>query len=83
MLRRRHVVILLNPYSYLFSQAYKTSWGLKCPGNMRGKLLNKLADLIEANAEEFSALEALDVGEYIPLLQFDIIWVNVTIIYDC
>jgi hypothetical protein len=26
--------------------------------------LNKLADLLEANAEEFTALESLDVGEY-------------------
>jgi acyl-CoA reductase-like NAD-dependent aldehyde dehydrogenase len=31
---------------------------------MRGKLLSKLADLVEANAEEFAALETLDVGEY-------------------
>jgi acyl-CoA reductase-like NAD-dependent aldehyde dehydrogenase len=30
---------------------------------MRGKLLNKLADLMEAKAEEFAALESLDVGE--------------------
>jgi hypothetical protein len=44
-------------------QAYKTSWGLKCPGTMRGKLLGKLADLVEANLEEFAALESLDVGE--------------------
>jgi acyl-CoA reductase-like NAD-dependent aldehyde dehydrogenase len=32
------------------------------PGVVRGKLLNKLADLIEENAAEFAALEALDVG---------------------
>nr|ALG75773.1 aldehyde dehydrogenase 3 [Tricholoma vaccinum] len=44
-------------------KAYKTSWGLKCPGSVRGKLLNKIADLIEANADEFTALEALDVGK--------------------
>ena len=31
---------------------------------MRGKLLSKLADLVEANAEEFAALEALDVGRH-------------------
>jgi acyl-CoA reductase-like NAD-dependent aldehyde dehydrogenase len=46
-------------------KAYKTSWGLKCPGSVRGKLLNKLADLIEANIDEFAALEALDVGELV------------------
>ncbi|KAG5645864.1 hypothetical protein DXG03_005206 [Asterophora parasitica] len=44
-------------------KAYKTSWGLKCPGTVRGKLLNKLADLIEANIDEFAALESLDVGK--------------------
>jgi acyl-CoA reductase-like NAD-dependent aldehyde dehydrogenase len=48
----------------LVLQAYKTSWGLKCPGVTRGKLLNKLADLLEANTEELAALESLDVGEY-------------------
>jgi aldehyde dehydrogenase (NAD+) len=44
-------------------KAYKTSWGLKVPGAVRGKMLNKLADLIEQNADEFTALESLDVGE--------------------
>lgn len=29
---------------------------------MRGKLLNNLANLIEAQIDEFAALEALDVG---------------------
>lgn len=29
---------------------------------IRGKLLNKLADLLEAHTEEFAALEALNVG---------------------
>jgi aldehyde dehydrogenase (NAD+) len=45
------------------AQAYKTTWGLKCPGNVQGSLLNKIADLVEANKDEFAALEALDVGE--------------------
>jgi aldehyde dehydrogenase (NAD+) len=44
-------------------QAYKTSWGLKCPGAVRGRLLNKLADLLEKHTDEFAALEALDVGK--------------------
>jgi len=43
-------------------KAYKERWGLKVPGAERGKILNKLADLIEANADELAALEALDVG---------------------
>ena len=45
-------------------QAYKTSWGLKCPGVMRGRLLSKLADLLEENMNEFNALESLNVGEW-------------------
>lgn len=43
-------------------QAFKTTWGLHCPGSARGKLLAKLADLMEAHTEELAALEALDVG---------------------
>ena len=31
---------------------------------VRGKLLNKLADLIEKHKDEFAALEALDVGKF-------------------
>ncbi|KAM6495245.1 aldehyde dehydrogenase [Amanita muscaria] len=45
------------------SKAYKTVWGLHTPGDKRGKLLSKLADIIEAHTEELSALEALNVGK--------------------
>ncbi|KIM37663.1 hypothetical protein M413DRAFT_76887 [Hebeloma cylindrosporum] len=44
-------------------KAYKTTWGLHCPGAQRGRLLNKLADLLEQHLDEFAALEALDVGK--------------------
>ena len=44
--------------------AYKSSWGLKVPGSQRGLLLYKLAELIEAHADEISALEALNAGTY-------------------
>lgn len=47
-------------------KAFKTSWGLKVPGNERGRLLNKLADILEKNADELAALEALDAGELCP-----------------
>ena len=43
-------------------KAYKTSWGLKVPGEQRGKMLFKLADLMEQRAEEIAAIETLDVG---------------------
>lgn len=43
-------------------EAYKKSWGLKVSGYERGRMLNKLADLVEANIDELSAIEALDCG---------------------
>ena len=42
--------------------AYKSSWGLKTSGYQRGRLLAKLADIIEQNAGELAAIEALDCG---------------------
>ncbi|XP_006457432.1 hypothetical protein AGABI2DRAFT_212840 [Agaricus bisporus var. bisporus H97] len=44
-------------------KAFKTSWGLKVPGSERGRLLGKLADLVEEHADELAALEALNVGK--------------------
>jgi len=44
-------------------KAYKTSWGERVSPAERGKLLIKLAELIEANADELSALETLDNGK--------------------
>ncbi|KAJ3566501.1 hypothetical protein NP233_g6965 [Leucocoprinus birnbaumii] len=44
-------------------KAFRTSWGLKVPGSERGRILSKLADLIEERSEELAALEALDVGK--------------------
>ncbi|KAF9445502.1 aldehyde dehydrogenase [Macrolepiota fuliginosa MF-IS2] len=45
-------------------KAYKTSWGLKVPGAERGKLLDKLADLVEKHQHQLAALEALNVGKH-------------------
>ena len=42
---------------------FKTTWGLKTPGHERGRLLRKLADLIEQNIHELAALEAMDGGK--------------------
>ena len=44
--------------------AYKTSWGQKVPAAERGRLLNRLADLMEKNMEELCAIDALDGGKY-------------------
>jgi aldehyde dehydrogenase (NAD+) len=42
--------------------AFKTTWGLNCPGSKRGELLNKLADLVTKNMDEIAAIEALNTG---------------------
>ena len=47
-------------------RAYETTWGLHMSGQNRGKLLLKLAELIEENADELAALESLDTGKCIP-----------------
>ncbi|KAI0059770.1 aldehyde dehydrogenase [Artomyces pyxidatus] len=44
-------------------RTFEQSWGLNVPGQQRGLLLNKLADLVEKHADEFAALEALDNGK--------------------
>ncbi|KAF8269931.1 aldehyde dehydrogenase domain-containing protein [Lactarius quietus] len=44
-------------------QAFHTSWGLKAPGTLRGKLLSNLARLMEVHGDELAALESLDNGK--------------------
>jgi len=43
--------------------AFETGKWAKWPASRRGQALNKLADLIEANADELARLEALDNGK--------------------
>lgn len=43
-------------------RAFTTTWGLNTPGAERGRLLNKLADLLLANGEELAALVVLENG---------------------
>lgn len=43
-------------------KAYDNSWGLKVNGSDRGKLMIKLAELIEKNADELAALESVNNG---------------------
>lgn len=42
--------------------AFKTMWGLSCPGSRRGQLLQNLALLVEKHQDELVALEALNAG---------------------
>ena len=44
-------------------QAFKTSWGKNVTGFERSRLINKLADLIERDAEELGELESLNNGK--------------------
>nr|GAT55592.1 aldehyde dehydrogenase [Mycena chlorophos] len=44
-------------------KAFDTAWGLKVPGAQRCLLMNKLADLMEAHADELAHLEVLDNGK--------------------
>lgn len=44
-------------------RAFETTWGMNAAGSLRGRLLNKLADLMEQRADELAALEALDNGK--------------------
>ncbi|KAJ3555134.1 hypothetical protein NM688_g2744 [Phlebia brevispora] len=44
-------------------RAYRETWGLQVPGYERGRLLNRLADLLEQNIDEVSAIEAIDCGK--------------------
>ena len=43
-------------------KAFDTVWGSHAPGDRRGIIMNKLADLMEAHVDELAALEALDNG---------------------
>jgi aldehyde dehydrogenase (NAD+) len=43
-------------------KAFDTTWGLHAPGAQRSILMSKLVALMEKNADELAALEALDNG---------------------
>lgn len=44
-------------------KAFKTTWGNNIAAETRGLLMNKLADLLERDAEKFAALESYDSGK--------------------
>lgn len=43
--------------------AFQTTWGTNVPGTERGKLLNRLADLIERDQQELAELESFNSGK--------------------
>ena len=46
-------------------KAFYTTWGTKTAASERGRLLNKLADLVERDADQLAAIEARDAGALI------------------
>lgn len=44
-------------------KAFNTTWGKNVTGWERSRLLNKLADLIERDAQELAELETLNNGK--------------------
>lgn len=44
-------------------EAFKTTWGKNVTGFERSRLINKLADLIERDAQELAELESLNNGK--------------------
>ncbi|KAF9516850.1 hypothetical protein BS47DRAFT_1340462 [Hydnum rufescens UP504] len=48
-------------------KAFNTTWGLHTSGQQRGKLLIRLAELIEENIDELAALESLDNGKAVAI----------------
>ncbi|KAI0689129.1 aldehyde dehydrogenase domain-containing protein [Cytidiella melzeri] len=48
------------------TNAFLTTWGTRTPASERGRLLSKLADLVERDADKLAAIEALDAGKFYP-----------------
>ena len=67
MASRKDVDIAVN----VAQKAYKTSWGRRCAAYDRGRLLNKLADIMEQHVDELCALESLDTGSIFSLRRRD------------
>jgi aldehyde dehydrogenase (NAD+) len=44
-------------------KAFRTTWGKNVTGTERGRLLNKLADLMERDVQELAELESLNNGK--------------------
>ncbi|WVF72485.1 hypothetical protein IAT40_007300 [Kwoniella sp. CBS 6097] len=54
-------------------KAFKTTWGDNVPAVERGALLNKLADLLERDADKIAALESLNSGKGVRIArEFDV-----------
>ena len=50
--------------------AFKTTWGKNVTGFERARLINKLADLIERDAQELAELESLNNGKPVKIARY-------------
>jgi aldehyde dehydrogenase (NAD+) len=51
-------------------KAFQTSWGKNVTGFERSRLINKLADLIERDAQELGELESLNNGKPVRIARY-------------
>lgn len=51
-------------------KAFNTSWGKNVTGFERSRLLNRLADLIERDAQELAELESLNNGKPVRIARY-------------
>ncbi len=52
-------------------EAFKTTWGKNVTGWERARLMNKLADLIERDAQELGELETLNNGKPVKIARYE------------
>jgi aldehyde dehydrogenase (NAD+) len=55
-------------------KAFQTSWGKNVTGFERSRLINKLADLMERDAENLAALESLNNGKPVKIARYGVRW---------
>ena len=53
-------------------KAFNTAWGKKVTGSERGRLIYKLADLMERDMQDLAELESLDNGKPIRIARWDL-----------
>jgi aldehyde dehydrogenase (NAD+) len=51
-------------------KAFNTAWGKKVTGTERGRLMSKLADLMERDMQDLAELESLDNGKPIRIARY-------------
>lgn len=54
-------------------KAFQTTWGKNVTGFERSRLINKLADLIERDAQELGELESLNNGKPVRIARYHMI----------